>query len=181
MNQMPVLKSERLLLRPFKKSDADDVQKLAGNKDVAKTTINIPYPYEDGMAEEWMSSHEKEYKNGNSLTLAITHKKRKYLIGAISLSIQQKFNRAEMGYWIGKKYWNNGYCTEAAFKMTAFGFEKLELHKIYATHIKENPSSGKVMQKIGMKKEGLLREHVIKWGEYKDLIQYGILKREFKY
>ena len=180
MNKMPTLETRRLLLRPFKKSDANEVQKLAGDKDVAKTTLNIPYPYEDGVAENWISSHKKNYKEGNSLTLAITDKNSGYLIGAISLTINQRFNRAEMGYWIGKEYWNNGYCTEAGLKMTEFGFVNIELHKVYATHMKENPASGKVMQKIGMKKEGILREHAIKWGEYKDLVQYGILKREFK-
>ena len=55
----------------------------------------------------------------------------------------------------------------------------MHLNRIYATHLKKNPASGKVMKKIGMKKEGILRQHVKKWGEYEDLVYYGLLKSEF--
>ena len=62
--------------------------------------------------------------------------------------------------------------------MVRIGFERLDLHKISATHMKENPASGRVMKKVGMKKEGVLRDHALRWGEYKDLIKYGIFDNE---
>ena len=61
-----------------------------------------------------------------------------------------------------------------------YGFYELSLHRIIATHIIRNPASGKVMEKIGMKKEGILREHVIKWDKYEDIVSYGILKKEWE-
>jgi len=102
------------------------------------------------------------------------------LIGAISLTINKRFNRAELGYWVAKKYWNQGYCTEAAKAMLEYGFHKLYLHKIIATYITRNPASGKIMRKIGMKKEGVFKEHVIKWDKYEDLVSYGILREEWE-
>ena len=56
----------------------------------------------------------------------------------------------------------------------------MALHRITATHIIRSPGSGKVMEKIGMKKEGVLREHVIKWDKYEDVVSYGILRKEWE-
>ena len=63
--------------------------------------------------------------------------------------------------------------------MLKYGFEKMNLNRIYACHLGKNPASGKVMEKIGMKYEGLLRKHVKKWGKYEDLLYYGLLKKEY--
>ena len=84
--------------------------------------------------------------------------------------------RAELGYWIGKPYWGQGYCTEAARATLDFGFEQLGLNRIFAHHFARNPASGRVMQKIGMTREGRLRQHVKKWDAFEDLELYGILK-----
>ena len=179
MKKLPTIELKRIVLRPFTLDDAKVVQELAGDKEVAKTTLNVPHPYEDGMAEEWIKKHEKEFKNGNLVTLAITHKKEGYLIGTINIKLNQKFENGELGYWVGKKYWNNGYCTEAAKGMLKYGFGELKLNRIYAAHLKKNPASGEVMKKVGMKYEGVLREYVKKWGEFEDLVYYGILKKEY--
>ena len=107
---------------------------------------------------------------------AIVLKPTQELIGAIGLIIDKKFNRAELGYWVAKEYWNQGYCTEAAKAILEYGFHNLHLHKITAIHITRNPASGKVMEKIGMKQEGIFKEHVIKWNKYEDVVSYGILR-----
>ena len=180
MTERPVLKTERLILRPFTLEDAPEVQRLAGDKDIADTTLFIPHPYEDGMAEEWIGKHQDEFDRGEVITFAIVHRKHKFLVGAIGLSeIKRHDETASMGYWIGKPYWNQGYCTEAAKAVLKYGFEVLNLNKIHAHHFKRNPASGKIMQKIGMKHEGCLRQHIKKWGKFEDLEAYGILKEEF--
>ena len=176
MIKLPYIETERLILRPFSLEDAKEVQRLAGDMEIAKTTLNIPHPYEDGMAEEWINRHVEEYERGISLTLAISHKEEKYLIGAIGLAINKKHDRAELGYWIGRPYWNKGYCSEAAKTLCDYGFQKIGLNKICATHLKRNPASGKVMQKIGMEQEGVFKKHVKKWGKYEDLVYYGMVK-----
>lgn len=176
----PKIETERLLLRPFELSDGPRVKELAGDKAIADTTLNIPHPYEDGMAEEWVSTHQPKFEAGELLTCAIVLKATQKLIGAIDLKIDKRFNRAELGYWVAKECWNQGYCTEAAKVMLEYGFHKLDLHKITATHITRNPASGTVMEKIGMKKEGLLNEHVTKWNKYEDVVSYGILRKEWE-
>src|SRR5690554_6346506 len=131
------------------------------------------------MAEEWIETHAENFDEDRILTLAITQKEEKYLIGAISIGFNNNYDRGELAYWVGKKYWSNGYCTEAALGIMEYGFKKMNLNRIYACHLGKNPASGKVMKKIGMKYEGVLRQHVKKWDEYEDLLYYGLLKEEY--
>lgn len=179
MTNLPRLITDRLILRPFTLADASNVQHLAGDWAIADTTLNIPHPYEDGMAEEWISHHAEQFASREQVTLAITLRTTNTLVGAIGLRLTLRFARAEMGYWIGKPYWGRGYGTEAARAMLAYGFGELQLHKIFATHLVRNPASGRVMQKIGMTYEGTLREHVQKWGVFEDIKVYGILRSEY--
>ncbi len=72
------------------------------------------------------------------------------------------------------------YVTEAARAVINFGFEKLSLHRIQATHFGNNPASGRVMQKVGMLYEGCRRQHTLKWGEYRDIKLYGILRYDWE-
>jgi len=175
----PDLETDRLLLRPFELSDAPRVKELAGDRAIADTTLNIPHPYEDGMAEEWISTHQPKFESGELANRAIVLESTGELIGAIGMTVANRFNRAELGYWIGKEYWSQGYCTEGAKAMIGYGFREMGLHKIVASHLTRNPASGRVMQKIGMKKEALFQEHVIKWGKYEDVVYYGILRSEW--
>jgi [ribosomal protein S5]-alanine N-acetyltransferase len=181
MKEQPTLITERLILRPYSLADAKEIQRLIGNREVSDTLLNVPHPYNDGVAEEWINKSNKEFEEGKSAHFAITHREQGYTIGGIGLEdINQTHENAEMGYWIGKPYWRNGYCTEAAFAVVKYGFEILGLNRICATHFTRNPVSGRVMQKIGMKHEGCLRQDKKRWGKFEDLEIYGILRSEFK-
>jgi RimJ/RimL family protein N-acetyltransferase len=180
MKKQPTLKTERLILRPFKMSDATEVRRLAGDKEIASTTLAIPHPYQDTDAPEWIGTHQEKFHQGEMATFAIVLPVENVLIGAIDLNIDRKHERAELGYWIGKPYWNNGYVTEAGRRIIRYGFEELGLNRIFAKHMTRNPSSGRVMEKAGMKYEGCLRQEVKKWGKFEDLNVYSILKSEFK-
>lgn len=180
MDDQPVLITERLILRPFKLSDAKHVQKLAGNKLVASTTQNIPHPYLDGMAEEWIGTHESKYIEGEGVAWAITSKNNDELIGAISLMSINEGHQAELGYWIGVPYWNKGYCTEAATTVLHYGFTDRGLNRIHARYFTRNPASGRVMRKLGMRPEGTRKQHVMKWGAYEDVEMMGILRVEWE-
>ena len=90
MPQQPDLRTERLFLRSFNLSDAQEVQRLAGNRDIASTTLNIPHPYEDGMAEDWIGSHRQQFEKGEGVVFAITLLGSGQLIGAIGLVILKK-------------------------------------------------------------------------------------------
>ncbi len=180
MSNRPTLSTERLILRPFHLGDAPRVQELAGEKAIASTTLNIPHPYEDGMAEDWIETHAEAFEKGESVTFAIVLKQENALIGAVGLDVNAAHDRAELGYWIGVPYWNNGYASEAARAVLEYGFVERKLNRIYASHLTRNPASGRVMRKIGMTHEASFREHVKKWGEFEDLEMYGILRDEFR-
>ena len=96
------------------------------------------------------------------------------------MEINEDDQNAELGYWIDKNRWGQGFCTEAAAEALRFGFEELSLHKIFAHYMTINPASGRVMDKIGMKQEGVLPGHVRKWGEFYDIVVYGLLKSEYE-
>ncbi len=149
----PTLTTQRLHLRPFRMEDAPEVQRLAGNKNVSEPTLNIPHPYEDGMAEEWISTHQPGWEEGTSVVYAITDKQTGQLMGAVSL-VKTENSVAELGYWIGEPYWGRVYCTEAAKALVNFTFANLGITKIIAHHLTSNPASGRVMQKIGMQHIG---------------------------
>lgn len=176
----PILRSERLVLRPFTLDDAGVVQRLAGDRDIADTTLTIPHPYEDGVAERWIGSHGRAFENGTSVTYAVTLRQTGELVGAIGLTIVREFDQAEMGYWIGKPYWGLGYCTEAARTLMGYAFGELRLNRVHACHFTRNPASGRVMQKAGLRYEGCQRQHVKRWGAYEDLARYGILRAEYE-
>lgn len=180
MKLRQTIETERLKLRPFEERDAKTVQKYAGDYTVADTTLNIPYPYKDGMAEEWILSHQEKYESGELITYAITLKPDNEIIGAVGLTINKRFNRAELGYWIGKPFWNRGICTEASISLIEYAFENHGFHKITANHIVRNPASGKVIEKVGMTLEGTFKEHVKKWNKMEDLKCYGILQSEWR-
>jgi ribosomal-protein-alanine N-acetyltransferase len=175
----PTLETERLVLRPFSLSDAPRVQLLAGDRAVAATTKVIPHPYEDGMAETWISSHQERFDRGEDTVFAIVLKPSGELIGAIGLALKLNQENAEMGYWIGKPYWGQGYCTEAGRAVLKYAFTGLRLHRVHAHHLSHNPASGRVMLKLGMRHEGRLRQHVKKWDAFYDVEAYGILGSEF--
>jgi ribosomal-protein-alanine N-acetyltransferase len=181
MKQQPTIVTERLILRPYRLEDTKELQRLIGERDVVKTLTNVPYPYEDGMGEEWINGRQESFEQGKTVDLAITHRQEGFFIGGISLmNIDQPSERAEIGYWIGKPYWRNGYGTEAAKAIVKYGFETLGLHRINCRHFGNNPASGRILKKIGMKHEGCQRQTYKKWGKFEDFELYGILRSEYE-
>lgn len=175
---IPTLQAESVTLSPFTLEDAPLVQRYAGNREVARTTLHVPHPYPEGTAEKWIASHLLQYLERTNIVFAIrSHTGDLY--GAINLRMHMQDQMGELGYWIGVPFWNQGICTDAARRLIQYGFEELDLNKIYARHLSGNIASGRVMEKIGMTHEGIQREHTIKNGKVFDIIQYGILKSEF--
>jgi len=177
---IPLLTTARLRLRPFTLLDAPEIQRLAGAPEVASTTLRIPHPYLDGIAQAWVLSQRGAYERGEELTLAITRLDDGALVGAIGLAFAGDDPRAELGYWIGVPYWGQGYATEAAVAVLAHAFRTLGLARVHACHFARNPASGRVLRKIGMTHEGRQRRHVLKDGRLEDLELYGVLREEFE-
>jgi RimJ/RimL family protein N-acetyltransferase len=173
---MTRLETERLLLRPLELYDAPTIQKLAGDPLVAATTLNIPHPYPIGAAVDWIR-RVQQYDGHQHMTFGIVQRQKHDLLGTISLHAGPA-SSAEMGYWLGVPYWNQGYMTEAVQRIIRYGFEQLGLHRVVACHFTINPASGRVMVKAGMIYEGVMRQHVRKGDQFFDLACYSILRSE---
>ena len=173
------IQTERLLLRPLELTDAPDVKRLAGDRDVAATTRDIPHPYEDGVAETWIISCDEKTAAGELIIFAITLHSDGSFLGAVGLDRDPNGAEAELSYWVGKPFWNQGYATEAVKAVVHYGLKDLELDRVYAAHFTRNPASGRVMQKAGLLHESFLKGHTEKWGKFEDLELYGVTGDRF--
>lgn len=178
MLERPTLTTDRLVLRPFEMNDAQEVAQLV-TKEITDKMANIPWPYRVFDAVEWITGQAGSYLEGKAVYFAIVINDGASLIGAIGLSINKKHNRAELGYWIGESYWNNGYATEAARAVVVYGFRELGLHRIEAMHMTRNPASGRVLRKAGMRREGRLHQYVKKGNRFYNYNQWGITRDDF--
>ena len=170
----PSIATTRLALRALTMQDAKTVQRLAGDAHIAAMTDNVPHPYEDGMAEAWIERSGFLWSHGRSATYAMCLADSGDFIGCCGLTIVQRHRRASLGYWVGREFWGNGFCTEAANALVEFGFNRLNLHRIFAMHLSRNPASGAVMRKIGMSHEATLADYVLKNDVFEDMELYTI-------
>jgi RimJ/RimL family protein N-acetyltransferase len=175
----PVLETERLLLRPVDLSDAPEVQRLASDHEIARNTASIPHPYPEGAAEAWIRRHLEGPAPNEDITLAVVRRPEDDLVGVVGLNLRGEHRRGELGYWIGREHWGQGYATEAAARIVRFGFEELELHRIHACVFDRNPASARVLRKLGMRDEGVSREHWCKEGEMLNMRHYAVLRSEY--
>ncbi len=165
-------------LRRFTFADAPRVQELLADGTVADTSLRIPHPYPADAATAWIATQAARFEQGTGAMFAITAGGE--LVGAMGAEIDQTHRHAEIGFWIGQPFWGRGYCTAALVSMIRVCFGELHLHRVHAHHFLRNAASGRVMQKAGMQREGLLREHVLKNGRYDDIVIFGLLEREWR-
>ena len=170
----PTLTTNRLTLRPFTQADAQEVQRLAGDARVAATTTTIPHPYPDGAAEAWIATHEGLYRARAEAVFAVTLSSSGALVGAAGLlDLSEAHARAELGYWTAVEHWSSGYGTEAAGRLVQFAHETLAITRIVARCMARNTASAMVMEKCGLQREGHLIKHVLKNGQYEDILLSG--------
>lgn len=176
----PIIKTQRLRLRPLTLDDAASIQQLAGRKEIAAMTRSIPHPYSLAQAQEWLTKLIGDTSDGKAAVFGVVLESTGQLIGTIGLAaIDADQGCAEMGFWIGVDWWGQGYATEAARAVLRHGFEALGLNRIYAHHMTKNPASGRVLAKIGMKREGLLRQAMRKWDNFEDVVLYAVLRQDW--
>lgn len=173
------LRSERLLLRPYRPDDVPVMVEHLNDFEIAKTTLMLPHPYRTSDAEGWLATHEETFRSGRGEVFAIERSADQQLIGGIDIRINAEHACAEIGYLIYRAYWNQGFASEAARRLVHHGFEDLGLARIHAHHFAGNEGSGRVLQRCGMRFEGVLRGHIERWGTRHDLVLYGVLREEF--
>lgn len=176
METRPTLETARLRRRPYREEDITELLPIIGTHEVAATTLRIAHPYTEQDAKDFLALTTEPGK----IWLPITLRNDGRQIGGIGLRVDDPHQHAELGYWLGLLYWGQGYATEAGRELLRYGFEDLGLHRIFASHFKQNPSSGRILVKLGMRHEGCQREHLRKWDQFVDSELYGILRQEWQ-
>ncbi len=175
----PQLETDRLLLRKLTEADVEDLYDYASQD---KVTKYVPWhthrSRED--TQKFIAYALQQYKNHALAPWGIEYKKNGKLIGTIDFVSWQPFHhRAEIGYVLSPDYWGQGIMTEAGKRILAFGFEKMDLVRIYARCTVENTASARVMEKLGMSFEGILRKEAFIKGKHYDMKIYSILREEW--
>src|SRR5258708_31039544 len=122
------LRTRRLLLRSFELEDIPTIVRLAGAREIAATTTNIPHPYTEDDARSFLIHSDEDFRAGRSVSFAVGISPGGELCGAVGLTFTPAHERAELGYWIGVPHWGQGFATAAAGAVIAFGCECARVH-----------------------------------------------------
>jgi RimJ/RimL family protein N-acetyltransferase len=177
MTEPVELRTERLLLRPFRLDDVDDVFEYASNRPWARFLPLMPQPYTRRDAEEFVARQVLRSWDTNPGWAIVTEGN---VIGSIALRVDKSHEIGELAYTIGRDYWGKGLMPEAARAVMVWGFTERGLAKVYAWADARNKRSLRVMEKLGMTREGVLRSHRKARDERVDAAYYGILREEWE-
>ncbi|MBI4439314.1 GNAT family N-acetyltransferase [Candidatus Woesearchaeota archaeon] len=173
---MTRLNGKMINLRHVKESDASSIKKHAGHRHVTRYTSNIPHPYTLGHAQRFIRTAKRQHLKKEAAHFGIESKADGEIIGMISLKLDRKHKKAEVGYWLGREHWGKGFAKEALRMILDFGFKRLRLRRIYAYVMHPNRRSYGLLEKTGFKKEGRMKKDVIKEGREYDRLVYAILR-----
>ncbi|WP_054957494.1 GNAT family N-acetyltransferase [Paenibacillus dakarensis] len=177
---LPVLETERLILRKITMDDAEDMFLYASDDEVSRFV-----PWETHRTIEntlgYISFVVERYENKTIAPWGIEYKENGRMIGTVDFVFWKPEHQvAELGYVLGKDYWGKGIITEAAAELLRFAFTKMDLVRIQARCIADNTGSSRVMEKIGMTYEGTQRKAEKVKGTHRDFKWYAILKEDYE-
>lgn len=177
------LETSRLIIRDHKLSDIEDHHRLMSDPEIMNYLQDIQtHSYEASLENLKFSIEESEKEKRTCYFFAIVEKGSEKFVGSIGFTIVdlgEEKGKAEIGYFILKEFWGKGYTTEATEKIIEFSFETLKLHKLTIGCTEENKNSEKIMVKHNFRKEAHLVEHTYHNGQWKDRVEYGLLRREW--
>ncbi len=175
----PILHTDRLDLIEITERHLDDFFAIFNNKEVTRYYNLVPFTSpEDG--RQYVEVFRKGFEDNMYIRWGITLKGESHIIGTLGFNNYTLNHRAEIGYDLHREHWNKGYITEALKEIIEYGFDVLEVNRIEAEIIPENKASGRVLEKAGFSKEGLLRAWHY-WNErHFDVEMYSLLKSEWK-
>lgn len=172
------IQTERLILRPFRLTDVDDVLAYAHDPEWSRFLRVLPRPYEREHAEQFVARQlllEPTSRPAWAVTLDGS------VIGGVNLRFAFERCAVEMGYSVARSQWNQGICTEAARAVVDAAFAThLDLIRLFARADVENVGSHRVMEKLGMTREGVLRKNRVERGEVIDEVYYSLLRDEWE-
>ena len=177
--EFPVLETQRLRLRKPEISDASDVLVFRGDPVVQKYDDPVIHTVQE--AEAFINELLDEFRTRSGISWVMELKEKRIVIGAFGLHHWNQYHRrAEAGYGIAHAYWGQGFASEALKAMLQYGFERMNLNRIYARTIADNHASVRLLESNGFTREGTQRKH--SWeddGTFHDSAIYGLLANEF--
>ncbi|MFS1512628.1 GNAT family N-acetyltransferase [Chengkuizengella sp. SCS-71B] len=177
---IPSIETDRMLLRKMRLEDAMDMFEYASDPEMTKyTSWDTHKTIED--SKQFIQMTLQKYENKEMSTWGIEHKQNQKLIGGCGFVYwNPNHRRTEIGYSLSRAYWNQGLITEASQALINFAFKKMKVNRVEARCNVENVGSERVMQKIGMTYEGILREQIYIKENYEDVKMYSLLKKEYE-
>ncbi|MEX1152923.1 GNAT family N-acetyltransferase [Parvibaculum sp.] len=145
------LRTERLLLRPLRETDAERLAALANNWNVARMLARMPFPYTLDMAQNWITRQNAMRADGEEFVYAVANDDG--FIGGCGVQAHADGTH-EIGYWVGEPYWNRGYASEAAGAVLDAAVERFGAQTLISGHFAENHASGRVLTKLGFRYTG---------------------------
>ena len=170
-----VLHTERLLLRPLRQEDAGDLFELLRDEEVAFFVRRGPVIRAE--IQEAVREHLRNPWEAHPTFVVVLEER---VVGEVTLEIEPRDLTANLGYAIAREHWGKGLATEAARTVVDYGFRVCGLAKVHARADPRNVGSVRVLEKLGMRREGLLRSHVLRRGERADRVLYGLLREEWR-
>lgn len=161
-------------------ADAQDIFAYSRDPEVTRHVLWDPHrSIHDSRA--YLRYILRQYKANEPSSWGIELREEQRLIGTIGFMWwNREYRSAEIGYSLSRAYWNKGLMTEALRAAIGFGFGEMQLHRIEAQHETSNPASGRVMEKAGMRKEGILRGRLINKGKFVDVALYAVLRGDLR-
>ena len=178
---LPVLELSRLVLRPVRENDLQDIWEYVNDPKISRYTAWSCHQ-EIETTKSYLNKVLKNYSDGNTENWGLELKSTGKFIGMAGFAeISDEHNRGEIGYVLSRNYWNQGLISEAIHQIVREGFCVLNLEKILGRCISENFSSKRVLEKSGFLKEGHFRRHYMKDGILRDIEVFGILRQDFQF
>lgn len=175
-NDLPVIGTERLLLRRLEMGDAEDIFEWVSDPQVTTYLFWRAHQSIEDSRDfiAWVTDDDFACWG------VVLTESGKVIGNCFLHNVRFEHRRAEIAFNIGRKYWGKGYATEVAQAIIQFGFEDWRLNRIEGTCMVENRASARVMEKVGMTLEGVLRKHVYVRGQFRDMQLYSILRSELQ-
>ncbi len=173
----PMIRGGPVTLRTLRDDDLDALHESMQEFEAINNMRTPPWPYPWGEAARWLARLRRLHALGDASVFGIEVEG--VLAGTAGLSFDRAMRRAELGYTVMPAFRNRGFATRAASMLLAHGFECHALERVYAEHFATNPASGRVLEKAGMRREGVLPAHVWRFGTTRDIVLWGITRSQW--
>jgi 8-oxo-dGTP diphosphatase len=171
------LTTERLALRPLAAADAAPLHRAINDWEIAKNLARVPFPYPRELADEWIAQSRAAIASGSALRFVIEAEGGR-LIGGIGLNLSEDRKSAELGYWIARAAWGQGFAREACARLIAWGFAHLDIAEITADALLDNARSRAVLARLGFREAGEAERDFVSRGGAMTVMRHSLTRHD---